>query len=241
MMTPHREPGARRQHQAWLVVPAAWLIIVVLSACGRAEPAPSTTAPTATAPTVDPVTIVAMGDSLTEGMGVPSAEAYPAQLERRLLDAGYLVEVINAGNSGETSSGARSRIDWVLSLEPDIVILATGGNDGLRGIDPGVTGENLDALVTGLQGAGATVIVAGMEMVQNMGEEYTTAFRALYPAVAAEHDAVLIPFLLDGVAANPDLNQPDFIHPTAEGYAVVVETVYPYVVDALETTVTTEN
>ena len=207
---------------------------VALAACsGRAAPAPvpppATPAATAAAPTV----IVAMGDSLTEGMGVDPADAYPAQLERRLLADGYNVEVVNAGISGETTSGALSRVNWVLGLEPDIVILATGGNDGLRGIAPELTARNLDQLVTTFQDAGVTVLLAGMEMVENMGEEYTSAFRAVYPTVSAAHDVPLIPFLLEGVATDPKLNQPDFIHPTAAGYAVVVDTIYPYVTDLL--------
>ena len=207
---------------------------VALAACsGRAAPTPvpppATPAATAAAPTV----IVAMGDSLTEGMGVDPADAYPAQLERRLLADGYNVEVVNAGISGETTSGALSRVNWVLGLEPDIVILATGGNDGLRGIAPELTARNLDQLVTTFQDAGVTVLLAGMEMVENMGEEYTSAFRAIYPTVSATHDVRLIPFLLEGVATDPKLNQPDFIHPTASGYAVVVDTIYPYVTDLL--------
>ena len=183
----------------------------------------------------DPIRIVAMGDSLTEGFGLEdSAQAYPAQLERRLLADGYNVEVINAGNSGETSTGAAGRVDWLLNLEPDIVILATGGNDGLRGIDPGVTRANLAAITAALQAGDATVVLAGMEMVQNMGEAYTAEFRAAYPAVAEEAGVILIPFFLEGVAADPALNQADFIHPTGDGYAVIVETIYPYILEALE-------
>jgi acyl-CoA thioesterase-1 len=197
--------------------------------------APSATEASATEPIeTEPITIVAVGDSLTEGMGVEPEEAYPAQLERKLLDAGYSVTVINAGSSGETSSGLLSRVDWVLRLEPDIVILATGGNDGLRGIEPQVTAENIDALIERFRASGAVVVLAGMEMVQNMGREYTDAFRAIYPAAAEAHDVPFIPFLLEGVAADPSLNQPDFIHPTGQGYAVVAETVYPYIVQAIE-------
>lgn len=214
-------------------------LLLGLAACGGSEPAavPATAtdaAPaTPAAPAADPILIVAMGDSLTEGLGVEPTGAYPAQLERRLLADGYNVEVINAGVSGETTSGARSRVQWVLGLEPDMVILATGGNDGLRGIDPALTQENLAYLVETFQEAGVQVILAGMEMVENMGQEYTTAFRAIYPDVSQAYDVPLIPFLLEGVATDPDLNQPDFIHPTAQGYTVVVETVYPYITDLL--------
>jgi acyl-CoA thioesterase-1 len=198
----------------WLGVMA---VGVLLAACGgRETPAPAATS-TPAAVTAAPLRIV----------------AYPAQLARRLTADGYNVEVINAGISGETTSGALSRVNWVLGLEPAIVILATGGNDGLRGIEPELTASNLDQLVTAFQDAGVTVLLAGMEMVENMGAEYTTAFRAIYPTVSAAHDVTLIPFLLEGVATDPTLNQPDFIHPTAEGYTVVVDTIYPYVTDLL--------
>jgi acyl-CoA thioesterase I len=190
--------------------------------------------PTATPAGNAGVRIIALGDSLTEGMGVPMDEAYPAQLERKLWDAGYAVNVVNAGVSGETSSGTLTRVDWVLRQQPDIVILAIGGNDGLRGIDPAVTARNIDAIVAKIQATDAVVVLPGMEMVQNMGADYTAAFRAMYPEIAERRGAILMPFFLEGVATNPKLNQPDFIHPTAEGYTVVVENLYPYVVQAIE-------
>ena len=213
---------------------AAMLVGLLLVACGGSTDTPAPTA-TSVPATGDPLTIVAVGDSLTEGLGLDENEAYPAQLEQRLLDDGYAVNVINAGVSGETSSGARSRLDWVLQAEPDIVILATGGNDGLRGIDPDLTGENLDAMVETLVENDVIVVLAGMQIVQNMGEPYTDAFRDVYPSVADAHPGViLIPFFLNGVGGNPALNQADAVHPTAEGYTVVVETIYPYVVEAIE-------
>ncbi len=175
-----------------------------------------------------------MGDSLTEGLGVDTADAYPAQLERKLRANGYDVTVVNAGVSGETSSGALSRVDWVLRQRPDIVILATGGNDGLRGVEPSVTEGNIDQIVQKMQDSGAVVVLAGMEMVQNMGTQFTSDFRAIYPQIAERHNLILMPFLLEGVAANPELNQPDTIHPTAEGYTIVVDNLYPYVVQAIE-------
>ncbi len=209
-------------------------VLFLLAACAGSTPTPlPPTPPPATALPTDG-TIVAMGDSLTEGLGVDSRESYPAQLEHKLQENGYNYTVINAGVSGETSSGALARVEWVLTLQPDIVILATGGNDSLRGIDPAVTAQNLRALVETFQAANVTVILAGMQTVQNMGQPYTDAFRAIYPAVAAEFDLILIPFLLEGVASDPQLNQEDFIHPTAEGYTIVVETVYPFVVQAVE-------
>jgi len=211
------------------------VIAALLAGCGGQVPS-SIPQQTPTLTPVDfepPIVIVAMGDSLTEGFGLDMEQAYPAQLERKLLADGYNVSVINAGNSGETSSGALSRVDWVLSMQPDVVILATGGNDGLRGIEPSITQKNLEQLTERFQDAGAVVVLAGMEMVQNMGEEYTAAFRALYPEVADRYEVILVPFFLEGVAADPNLNQADFIHPTAEGYAIVIETLYPYVVEAL--------
>lgn len=194
-----------------------------------ATPLPAITPP---AQTVDGI-IVAMGDSLTEGLGVNMDEAYPAQLERKLRAAGYNYTVINAGVSGETTTGALARVDWVLTLKPNLVILATGGNDSLRAVDPALTKANIRKLVQSFQAAHVPVILAGMQTVQNLGEEYTNAFSAIYPAVAEEYQLPLIPFFLVGVAGDPKLNQPDFIHPTAEGYTVIVETIYPFVVEAL--------
>jgi acyl-CoA thioesterase-1 len=179
------------------------------------------------------VTIVAMGDSLTEGYGVPEEQAYPALLEKRLRAAGLACRVINTGVSGETSSGARSRLQWVLNLKPDIVILETGANDGLRGIDPNLIRSNLSAIVRELKRRDVVVVLAGMKIVTNLGREYTEAFSRIYPEVAAETNVIFIPFMLEGVAGNPKLNQPDGIHPTAEGYAVVLETIWPYVQAAI--------
>jgi acyl-CoA thioesterase-1 len=180
-------------------------------------------------------TIVAVGDSLTAGLGVEEKDAYPAQLERKLREAGYPWRVINAGISGETSSGALSRVEWVLKLRPDIIILETGANDGLRGIDPGgVMKKNIDEMVRILNRNKVTVVLAGMRMAANLGREYTDAFSAVYLSVARKHGVIFIPFFLEGVAGEPALNQADGIHPTAEGYRIVTETVFPYVRKAVE-------
>ena len=215
------------------------LFLSLLVACGGDPTEPVDLPPEPTQPTAEPngvaaetITILAFGDSLTAGFGVDEAENYPSQLEAKLLADGYQVEVINGGVSGETSSGGLTRLDWMLTSEPDIVIVETGGNDGLRGVELDETRDNIDQIVGGFS-AEAIVIVAGMQIVQNLGEEYTTEFAAIYPAVAERHDAILIPFFLEGVAADPDLNQADFIHPTAEGYTVVVDHIYPFVLDAL--------
>ena len=195
--------------------------------------------PTAPAPTASPTqagsggTIVAMGDSLTAGYGLNEADAYPAQLERKLQAAGYNWKVINAGISGETSSGALARVDWVLKLKPEIVILETGANDGLRGIDPNVAKQNIDETVRILRKNRITVVLAGMRMVTSMGQDYTRSFAAIYPALAKKHDLILVPFFLQGVAGNPALNQDDGIHPVAEGYRIITDMLYPYVLKAI--------
>jgi acyl-CoA thioesterase-1 len=178
-------------------------------------------------------TILAVGDSLTEGLGVREDQAYPAVLERKLKSHGIGYRVINAGVSGETSSGTLSRIQWILRLKPDIVILVTGANDGLRGLDPDLTRSNLEKIVRQLKALDVVVVLGGMRMVQNLGDRYTRAFAGIYPAVAADQNVILIPFFLEGVAGESELNQPDGIHPTAEGYRRIVEHIYPYVEEAI--------
>lgn len=210
------------------------LALAALAACtpsaGAATSQPEQ-APTSAAPPA--IRILALGDSLTAGFGLADSESYPAVLQARLRAGGYDAVVINGGISGETSSAALSRLDWMLQTDPDIVIVETGGNDGLRGVDLTQTAANLDEIVGRLTDEGIVVIVAGMQMIQNLGQDYATEFAAIYPAVAAAHDAVLIPFFLEGVAADPDLNQADFIHPNAAGYEVLVEHIYPFVVEAI--------
>ncbi|MGQ4810322.1 hypothetical protein NKDENANG_03779 [Candidatus Entotheonellaceae bacterium PAL068K] len=204
------------------------LLLSGLMGCGQQDtPRP------AQEPRVYEGTIVAVGNSLTAGLGVAEEQAYPAQLQRKLWTQGYAFQVINAGSSGETSSGALARLPWTLKLTPDIVILETGANDGLRGLDPALTQQNITAIVRLLKAHHLTVILAGMQMVQNLGETYTTAFANIYPTVAREQGVILVPFFLAGVAAQPALNQADGIHPTADGYRIIVDTLYPYVIDAI--------
>jgi acyl-CoA thioesterase-1 len=180
-------------------------------------------------------TIVAFGDSLTAGDRLDENEAYPARLQELLATGGESWRVVNAGVSGETSSGALSRVEWILeSLSPDIVILETGANDGLRGIDVDLARENILSIVTRLQEEGVTVVLAGMQMVKNLGEDYGQSFAALYGEVAAETGAILIPFFLEGVAGDPSLNLDDGIHPNADGCRIIAGNVYPYVREAIE-------
>jgi len=207
-------------------------LIFLLGGCGQSAPEAPTPKPQSE--TEFKGVIVTVGDSLTEGLGVDETEAYPALLEQKLHADGYAYRVVNAGVSGETSSGALSRVNWALNLKPDIVILETGGNDGLRAIEPALTEQNLNAIIDRFQESGAVVVLAGMQTIQNLGQEYTSAHAAIYPTVAAEQDVILIPFFLEGVAAEAGLNQPDGIHPNAEGYQIVVDTLYPYVIEAIK-------
>lgn len=179
-------------------------------------------------------TIVALGDSLTEGLGIEEEFAYPAVLEQKLWEKGYQYHVINAGISGETSSGTLSRIKWLLTLKPDIVILVIGANDGFRGIETDLIESNIRAIVKQLNDHNATVVLGGMQIVQNLGQEYTSAFSEIYPEVARTENIILMPFFLEGVAAVQRLNQPDGIHPTAAGYQVIVDNLMPYVLEAIK-------
>lgn len=154
-------------------------------------------------------TIVAVGDSLTAGLGLDESEAYPAILEKKLVSDGYPFKVINAGFSGETSSGTLSRINWVLNtLKPDIIILETGANDGLRGIDPNLLSNNLDQIISTIKSRDIEVILAGMKMFPNLGPAYAPAFSAVYPEIAKKHDIPLIPFFF-GRRCRPNPIQPE--------------------------------
>jgi acyl-CoA thioesterase-1 len=179
-------------------------------------------------------TIVALGDSLTAGLGVDEDLAYPAQLQRKLEADGHHYRVINAGVSGETTSGTLSRLEWVLTMKPDIVILEIGANDGLRGIDPAVPAKNLREIVRQLQENDIIVVFTGMKMVWNLGPVYTASFNAIYPQVADENDLIFMPFFLEDVATKRALNSEDGLHPNARGYEVVVKNLYPYVMEAIE-------
>ena len=205
-------------------------VFLLIQGCGE-EPVPP---PPAAVPPAYEGTIVAVGDSLTEGLGLEEEFAYPAVLERKLRDLGYPYQVVNAGISGETSSGTVARIKWILTLKPDIVILVIGANDGFRGIDPDLIKTNIQKIVKELKAQNVTVVLGAMQIVQNLGQNYTTAFEKIYPAVAQSETIILTPFFLNGVAANRKLNQADGIHPTADGYQVIVDNITPYVVEAIK-------
>ena len=170
-----------------------------------------------------PLTILALGDSLTEGLGVDNDANYPAQLEARLQELGYKnVKVVNSGLSGETSTGLVNRLDWVLQTKPDITILTVGANDAIRGIDVATVEANIRTAVKRLQDNGSEVILGGMQIYDNLGSDYVESFAAIYPRVAKDMNVTLIPFFLDGVGGDPKLNQADAIHPTKEGYTIIV-------------------
>lgn len=167
--------------------------------------------------------IVAFGDSLTSGLGVGADESYPAQLQQRLDTLQYRYRVINAGVSGDTTAGGLRRVPWVLNSKPELVILELGANDGLRGLSLDQTRHNLEQIIQRLQQAGVTVVLAGMKLPPNYGKDYTAGFESIYPALAKRYQVALIPFFLEGVAASATLNQADGIHPTKEGYQLIVE------------------
>ena len=169
------------------------------------------------------LTILALGDSLTEGLGVANDANYPAQLEARLQELGYKnVQVINSGLSGETSTGLVNRLDWVAQTKPDVTILTIGANDAIRGIDVATVEANIRKAVKQLQDNDSDVILGGMQIYDNLGSEYVQSFAAMYPRIAKDMNVPLIPFFLAGVGGDPKLNQADAIHPTAEGYTIIV-------------------
>jgi acyl-CoA thioesterase-1 len=173
-----------------------------------------------------PLRILAFGASITAGYGLDAADSLPVQLEQALRAHGVNATVINGGVSGDTSAGGLARLDWALADNPDLVVVDLGGNDALRAIDPKSTEANLDAIVTKLQAQKRGVLIAGMLAPPNLGKDYETAFNAVFPAVAARHHVPLYPFLLDGVVADPALNQADGIHPNAAGARIVAGTVW---------------
>ena len=208
-------------------------LIVVMAACASDERASSEPPPGRSheaAPVADAAAsrprVVALGDSLTAGLGLEPGQAYPALLQQRLDAAGLKYDVVNAGVSGDTSAGGLRRVDWALEGDVKVLIVALGGNDALRGLPVEQLRENLTEILERARARDIKVILAGMEAPPNFGAAYTAAFRQAYRDVAAEHKAVLIPFLLEGVAGLPEMNQGDGIHPTAAGAQKVADIVW---------------
>jgi len=176
-----------------------------------------------------PLTIVALGDSLTAGYNLPAAARFAARLEAALRSRGHDVVVRDAGVSGDTATAGLSRLDWAVGAEADAVIVELGANDALRGIDPAVTRKALERIIARLKERGLAVLLAGMRAPPNMGRHYERRFNAIYPALARAHEVVFYPFFLDGVAAEPGLNQDDGMHPNARGVEVIVARMLPHV------------
>ena len=173
--------------------------------------------------------LLLLGDSLTAGYGLPAEDGFAAQLQRALTERGHDVRVLNAGVSGDTSAGGLARLDWSLAEDPTHAVVELGANDALRGLPPARMEENLDAIITRLQEAGAAVLLAGMRAPGNLGPEYREAFEGAYRRLAEEHGIALYPFFLKGLPDKPELIQSDGWHPNAAGVAVIVENILPAV------------
>ena len=198
----------------WWALPAYGLLALIVNLSAAADAAP--------------VRILAFGDSLTAGYNLPPGQSFADQLETALKAKGYEVIVIQGGVSGDTSSGGKTRLDWVLDgAKADHVIVELGANDALRGIAPEQTEANLDAILTSLQGKRVSVLLAGMMAPPNLGPDYGKRFNGLYPELAKKHNVPLYPFFLDGVAAHPDLQLQDGMHPTVQGVGVMVKNMMP--------------
>ena len=178
----------------------------------------------------EPLRILAFGDSLTSGYGLPDADSFPSQLERALIAAGENVKLVNGGVAGDTSAGGVARLDWTLADKPDLVLLEFGANDGLRGLDPAATRKNIAAMLTRLVQDKIPTLLLGMKAPRNLGADYVTAFDPLYEDLASQFQVPLDPFYLDGVAGDPALNQSDGIHPNAAGVAAIVKRITPEVI-----------
>jgi acyl-CoA thioesterase-1 len=181
--------------------------------------------------------LVFLGDSITAGYGLenPLAEAYPALLQARIDAAGLAYEVVNAGLSGDTTAGGLRRLNWILRQPVAVLVIALGGNDGLRGIDPEVTRANLQGIIDRAREKYPDVrlVLAGMQMPVSMSEDFARRYREIFPALATANRLTLVPFLLEGIGARPEFNQPDLIHPTARGQSVIADTVWEHLRPAL--------
>jgi len=183
----------------------------------------------AIAAAAEPLRIVALGDSLTAGLGLAESEAFPVKLQAALRAKGHNIEVINAGVSGDTASGGLARLDWSVPDGTAAVILELGANDALRGVDPAVTRKALEAMILRLKERRIPVLLAGMQAPRNLGADYAAAFDRIYPELAEAHDLIFFPFFLEGVATDPNLNQGDGIHPNAAGVDAIVARILPRV------------
>ncbi|MCW5967506.1 MAG: arylesterase [Blastocatellales bacterium] len=229
-------PASRCNYKQTIRLVALFLLFSAISGCRSDAPIESAAAPAPVASHDNPESsqpdltdapvIVAFGDSLTAGYGLPESQSYPARLQRLLLERGYRYRVINAGVSGDTSAGGVRRIDWALTGDVRILILELGGNDALRGQPPAELKKNLAAIIEKARQQNVRVIIAGMEAPPNLGPDYTREFRSVFRDLSREYNAPLIPFFLDRVGGVEQLNQPDGIHPNEKGTEIVVENVF---------------
>jgi acyl-CoA thioesterase-1 len=205
------------------------LVLGLLFFAGELAIAPGARAQTPESRGVKPIKMVVLGDSLSAGFGLPGPEAFPARLQKALKSNGIDVDMINAGVSGDTSSGGRDRLDWSVPEGTEAVIVELGANDALRGIDPKITREALSEIVTQLKARKIAVLLCGMLAPPNYGSDFAARFNTIYPDLSKSFGVSLYPFFLEGVAADARLNQPDGLHPTAEGVDVIVKNILPTV------------
>lgn len=215
-------------------------VLILFSGCNDDKKTPgdgqTTSEEKSSIPVVKKKTIVFFGNSLTAGLGLSPEQAFPALIQKKIDSIGLPYHVVNAGVSGETTSGGKTRIDWILQQPIDIFVLELGANDGLRGIRPlSITRQNLQDIIDSVKAKNpnAKILLAGMQVPPNMGQEYSTEFREMFPQLAQKNSAALIPFLLEGVGGETNLNQSDGIHPTAEGHRIVAENVWKELIKLL--------
>jgi acyl-CoA thioesterase-1 len=209
------------------------VVLALVPGCGQDRAVPRADQPPDSAPAALPApagtaTIVFLGTSITAGLGLDPQQAYPAIIQRKLDSAGMQFQVINAGQSGESSAGALNRIDWILRQPPAVLVIETGANDGLRGQSPAGVRDNIQAIIdrTRERSPGTEVILAGMQALPNMGSQYVRSFVAIYPELAEKNQVKLVPFILEGVGGVDSLNQADGIHPTPRGQEIVARNVW---------------
>lgn len=220
--------------KARLTILAPLALLALAAACDRQAPkpappppsAPEASAPQASTPRATAGTLVFLGDSLTAGLGLPREQAFPALIEARLAAEGRPWTVVNAGVSGDTSAGGAARLDWLYRQHVDVLFVCLGANDGLRGIPVAETERNLRTILDRARKEGSRVVLAGIQLPENYGRDYRAQFAQIFPRLAREYGVPLLPFLLEGVAMDPKLNQPDGIHPNEEGAQRVAAQVY---------------
>ena len=231
----------RLSQRLFAAPPGCAILVALVFGLEAVASAQSVPAPNSSALAPERKNIVVLGDSLAAGYGIDPAQAYPARLQRKIDEAKWNFRVINAGVSGDTTAGGLRRLDWVLKRRVDVLVLELGANDGLRGASLGELKANLQAIIdrTRKRYPQAKIIVAGMRMPPNLGD-YAEKFQKVFADVARENESALVPFLLEGVGGRPELNQPDQIHPTAEGHRIVAENVWKVLRPTLEKMLTAE-